>query len=432
MPATTLKRMALQELSTPDVAPVALPRQTRRQLSWEDISTLIAKPPPIGELAGDPLSRLGLSPEDLNKDFDDPPGPVQYLGKAKYLNGANSVVTHMVDDSNEHLPTCLDAMDRYGIKATAFVTTGYKSVMPKLWPRLRQAVANGHEIGSHSRLHPCRMPPTSLSCFRSLTWDEVDGSRKDILEHAHQCYVWSWAYPCGHCANHRFIQRKIASAGYLVARAYPDELEDRHVVPDLQTYDSNPYAARYTQVVQKSYTKLVPDKGELTISGLTDLPRLNAKFDEVHANGGIYSFLSHPQMLDYGPESFYEQHLSHLAGRDDIWYVPIGPLYAYRKLFEETQVQGLKAKTRATRRARFAVFNHLDGEIYNGSITLKFRTSGVTTIKIVVDGKALEERAGGQVDRWDGQYFRISGEDLLVTLRPNAIVEFQLPDRGHS
>lgn len=356
MPATTLKRMALQGLSTLDAAPETLPRHTdgqlswqlQWQLSWEDISTLIAKPAPIGELAEDPLSRHGLSPEDLDEDLDHSSGPVQYLGKAKYLNGANSVVTHMVDDSNEYLPTCLDAMDRFGIKATAFVTTGFKSVMPKLWPRLRQAVANGHEIGSHSRLHPCRVPPTSLSCFRALTWDEIDGSRKDILEHTHQSYVWSWAYPCGHCANHRFIQRKIARAGYLVARAYPDELEDRHVVPDLQTYDSNPYAARYTQVVQKSYTKLVPDKGELTISGLTDVSRLNAKFDEVHANCGIYSFLSHPQMLDYGPDSFYERHLSHVAGRDDIWYVPIGPLYAYWRLSDQTQVQALKTTTKMT------------------------------------------------------------------------------------
>jgi hypothetical protein len=297
--------------------------------------------------------------------------------------------------------------------------------MPRLWPRLRQAVANGHEIGSHSRRHPCRTRDTSFSCFWALTWDEIDGSRKDILEHTHQSYVWSWAYPCGNCANHQFIQRKIALAGYLTARAYPEELQDHHVLPDLQTYDSNPYAARYTQVVQKSYTKVVPHKGELTVSGQTDVPLLNDKFDEVHAACGIYSFLSHPQMLDYGRESFYERHLAHIGGREDIWYVPMGPLYGYRSLAEQTLVQLLKP---AGAVARFAVFNRLDSKVYSGSITLRFRASMAT--RVIVDGKELSERVAGPVERWDGQYFRRDGGDLLVTIRPNTIVEFRVPNAG--
>ena len=155
--------------------------------------------------------------------------------------------------------------------------------MPKLWPRLRQAIANGHEIGSHSRRHPCRIPDSASFCFRALTADEIEGSRDDILENTDQPYVWSWAYPCGNCAGREFVQRKLARAGYLMARGYPDELQNLHVAPDLQTYDTNPYAARYTQVVQKGYPKSVPGKGEVTISGRTDVPLLNAKFDEVYA-----------------------------------------------------------------------------------------------------------------------------------------------------
>ena len=222
---------------------------------------------------------------------------------------------------------------------------------------------------SHSRRHPCRIPETSFYCFRALTWDEIAGSRDDILENTGQPYVWSWAYPCGNCAGQEFIQRKIAQAGYLIARAYPDELQGLHAVPDLQTYDSNPYAARYTQVVQKGYPKKVPGNGEVNISGRTDVPLLNAKFDEVYAGGGIYSFMTHPQMIDYGGDSFYERHLAHLAGREDVWYVPMGPLYAYRALSEHTRVEALRT---AGRGARFAVFNQLDRKVYNGSITSGF------------------------------------------------------------
>ena len=311
--------------------------------------------------------RLGISEDQFGS-----PGSIDFAGIAPYLNGARSVVAHTVDDSNEQLPACLDAMDGYGIKATAFVTTGYRSLMPRLWPRLRQAIANGHEIGSHSRRHPCAARDTRVRCFTALTWDEIDGSRRDILENTGQPYVWSWAYPCGSCADCPLIQRKIARAGYLMARAYPDEFHDGHVVPDLQTYDSNPYAARYTQAVQSGYSKALANRGEIAVSGRTDVPLLNAKFDEVYAAGGIYTFITHPQMIDHGRDNFYERHLAHVAGRDDIWYVPMGPLYAYRTLSTHTRVQALKNGAAI---ARFAVFNRLDSRVYNGSITLKFRAA---------------------------------------------------------
>jgi hypothetical protein len=248
----------------------------------------------------------------------------------------------------------------------------------------------------------------------------VEGSRDDILEHTSQPYVWSWAYPFGNCSGHAFVQYKIALAGYLVARTYPGELKGGHLVPDLQTYDANPYAARYTQVVQNGYTKLVPKKGEVAIPGRNDPRLLNAKFDEVHAGGGIYSFVSHPQMLEYGPEGFYERHMAHIGGRDDVWYVPMGPLYAYRILAEQTSVRQLKSRDAL---ARFGIFNQLDPKIYNGSISLEFETS--EPVRVIANGRELAECASGPVDRWDGQYYRRVDGRVLLTTAPNTIVEFR-------
>jgi peptidoglycan/xylan/chitin deacetylase (PgdA/CDA1 family) len=392
-------------------------------LSWKDFPGLTAKPSPINGIVEEPLGQLGVSP----KEFGVSAGPVEFLGKTQYLNGAKAVVSHTVDDSHELLLACLDVIDQHGIKTTAFVSTGYRSIMPKLWPRLRQAIANGHEIGSHSRRHPCRPPETPFYCFRALTWNEIAGSRDDILENTDQPHVWSWAYPCGNCAGRKFIQQKIARAGYLTARGYPDEFQGLHAVPDLQTYDSNPYAARYTQVVQKGYSKVVPGKGEVAISGRTDVSLLNEKFDEVYAGGGIYSFLAHPQMIDYGPDSFYERHLAHLAGRNDIWYVPMGPLYAFRTLSEQTRIEALKT---AGGGARFVVFNQLDRKVYNGSITLRFRSS--TAMQVKVSGSDLPERESGPAAHWNEQYFRRDGGDLLVTVRPNSVVEFRPSTSGKS
>jgi hypothetical protein len=49
--------------------------------------------------------------------------PVHFAGKTKYLNNAHAVVSHSIDDSTKYVSNCIDAMDKYGIKATIFVST---------------------------------------------------------------------------------------------------------------------------------------------------------------------------------------------------------------------------------------------------------------------------------------------------------------------
>lgn len=205
----------------------------------------------------------------------------------------------------------------------------------------------------------------------------------------------------------------MARAGYVTARAFQE-------ASDLQTYDANLYATRFTQIVQKSYTGVDPRWGLQVIPGRSDVREVNAKFDEVYAAGGIYSFVSHPQLLDYGPDGFNERHLAYIGGRKDVWYVPTGPLYAYRVLFDHTSVRQLASKGA---RARFVVFHRLDPDIFNGSITLEFQTSA--PVQLIAGGQMLSERAAGPVQRWDGQYYRRVGDNLLLTVRPGTIVEFQ-------
>ena len=346
---------------------------------------------------------------------------VRFIGKTKYLNNAHAVVAHTIDDSTKYVTNCIDAMDQYGIKATIFVSTEQDPAPEdrfftqlqvwNLWPRLRQAVDSGHEIGSHSRTHPCGRPDNEAFCSAAYTDYEVTGSRDDILRRTRQPYVWTWCYPCGHCADHDFIQKKIAAAGYIVARNYPGEAQDRHIRPDLQTWDSNPYNAAYTQVVQK--------RGGAAKSEIIDVAVLDAKFDEVYQRGGIYNFMSHPQWLDYGPEGFYERHLAHISRRRDVWYVPMGPLYAYHTIFERTEVRPLSS---GAAKASFAVSNKLDPKIYNGSITLEFRAPA--GMAILSNGRRLAERTNEMTDRWNQEYLRRDGDHLYVTVLPNTTLEF--------
>ena len=277
---------------------------------------------------------------------------------------------------------------------------------------MRKAITDGHELGSHSRQHPCKRPDTEEFCSTAYTDYEIAGSRDDILRETKQPYVWTWCYPCGNCANYDFIQKKIAAAGYIVARNYPNEAQDGHIRPDLQTWDTNPMNAAYTQVVQK--------RGGAARSEVIDVAKLNGKFDEIYEKGGIYNFMSHPQWLDYGSDGFYEKHLSHISRRRDVWYVPMGPLYAYHTLTERTEVKMISP---GHAKAQFSVANTLSPKIYNGSLTLEF--TAPEGVEVYVKGKRLPARTDFVADRWDAEYWRREGTHVFVTVRPNTIVEFR-------
>lgn len=331
----------------------------------------------------------------------------EFVGPAKYLNGARAAVTHTIDDSTRFVPAAIDAMDKYGIKATIYVSTKREPIS-QLWPRLQQAIDNGHEIGSHSRTHQCKWPDDEQFCSAAYSESEIRGSRDDILANTRQPYVWSWCYPCGNCASQKPIQDRLAAAGYLVARNYPDEAKGGCLVPDLQTWATEPLNAAFTQSVQK--------KGGIAPAGRTDVPELNAKFDEVFGNGGIYHFLSHPQWLDYGPDAFYEQHMKHIGGREEIWYVPLGPLYAYQTLTKSVTVTG--------KGRRFRIATALDPKIYNGSVTLEFKIAA-RRVHPRFNGAPLPLREPAPLDRWTGAYYRTAAGRVFVTVPPNGTLEFR-------
>jgi peptidoglycan/xylan/chitin deacetylase (PgdA/CDA1 family) len=382
----------------------------------------------VGILDGNPLERLGISAGELRASSVNP--TIRYAGITRFINKTRAVVTGTLDDSTEHVPKAIDALDRYGIKATIAVST-LREPISRLWPRLRQAVDAGHEIGSHSRRHQCQWPDTESFCREAYSQDEIAGSRDDILAHTEQPYVWTWVYPCGNCADYEFIHLRLNRAGYLVARNYPDERRGGILVPDLQTWALDPYNAAFTQVAQK--------KGGVAPAGRTDVADLNAKFDEVYkgesrnpsrslnrtAEGGIYHFMSHPQWLDYGADKFFEQHLSYLGGRPDVWYVPLGPLYGYQIVRESTVVSPIGSKEGWE---RFAVYNRLDPAIFNNSITIEFLVPAARKVEIRSGGKPVAERAGQLTDRWNQEYFRREGDSILLTIRPNTILELRSPE----
>jgi len=358
-------------------------------------------------------------------------GVVHFVGKTKYLNNARAVVVHTIDDSTKLVVDTADAMDKYDIKGTFFISTEQDPPPEErffnqlqvwlLWPRMQKAVENGHEVGAHAVTHPCSRPQSDTTsdtykafCEANYNDAELLASRDTILKRTTQPYVWTWAYPCGHCANLEVIQKRIAAAGYIVARNYPGEALGLHIRPDLQTWASNPYDAPYTQVVQKQGGRRGAEAPPI------DVASLDAKFDEVYEKGGIYHFMSHPQSLDFGPDGFYEKHLSHISRRPDVWYVPMGPVYAFKTIVDRTDVRQL---SNGGAKARFAVSNTLDRKIYSGSLTLEF--TAPPTISVLSGGAKLAERGKAVTDRWNEEYVRREGDRLFVTVRSNTTLEFR-------
>jgi len=377
-----------------------------KRLALSDLQTCLSAPKPIGIRGGDALERLGIGPDEVQPP--DPSAAVRFIGITKYLNGSKAVVTHTADDSSPKVPDTIAALDRYDIKATFFISTR-RGPVEELWPLLAKAANNGHEIGSHARTHPCQFPPSRSFCTLAYSDDELRGSRDDILAHVGQPHVWSFAYPCGLCSEYPFVRDKLAHAGYLVARIYPDEENGGHLLPDMNTWDTNRYQATYTQAVQ--------NKGGIAPDGRTDVAEINAKFDEVYQSGGIYNFLTHPNWLDFEEDAFYQRHLQYIARRDDIWYVPMGPLYAYQTATEHTKVHPLG-------QGRFAVVHDLDTGVFPNSVTLEFEISA-DVAQVKATDRIIAASLAGPTYGWDREFYRVAGNRLFVTLQPNTVLDIR-------
>ena len=113
-------------------------------------------------------------------------------------------------------------MDKYGIKATIFVSTEQDPApedrffnqlqVRDLWPRLRQASTTVTRSVRTRASIPASAPIREAWCSAAYSDYEVTGSRDDILRLTQQKYVWTWCYPCGNCANYESIQKRIAGS----------------------------------------------------------------------------------------------------------------------------------------------------------------------------------------------------------------------------
>lgn len=115
-------------------------------------------------------------------------------------DGARAAVSLSFDDARlSQVDVGLPILDRNGVKATFFLVPSNAEARQQRW---KQAVANGHEIGSHSLDHPCtgNFAWSRAKALEDFTLEQMRRQLAGANERLHTMLGVTpdtFAYPCG-------------------------------------------------------------------------------------------------------------------------------------------------------------------------------------------------------------------------------------------
>jgi hypothetical protein len=158
----------------------------------------------------------------------------------RWPEGKEIAVSLTFDDARLSQPDAgLDVLRSGGAKATFYLSPARAKQRMDGWKR---AIAEGHEIGNHSRSHPCsgNYGFSSANALEDYTLDRMAGELDGCTEDLRQMFgvkTVSFAYPCGQ----KFVGRGAALRSYvplvatrfLSGRGYLDESPNHPAVCDL-------------------------------------------------------------------------------------------------------------------------------------------------------------------------------------------------------
>ena len=114
--------------------------------------------------------------------------------------GKRAAISLTFDDARlSQIDRGIPLLDEYGVKATFYVSPKSMEQRRAGW---KAAVANGHEIGNHSLVHPCsgNFPFSRDKALEDYTLDQMRSELRqasDIIENQFGVRPVSFAYPCG-------------------------------------------------------------------------------------------------------------------------------------------------------------------------------------------------------------------------------------------
>jgi len=241
----------------------------------------------------------------------------KFDGITEYYDGRGVSVVFTIDDigaappwgGEENFTLASKAFAEAEVWWTAGFVTDYIS-SGSSWEVCQEGINRGFlEVASHSRTHPS----VPFGDYDS----EIGGSRDEIIEKldlpykkGSKKYVWCWIDPNG--VSDDTVQEKLGEYRYLVHR---------------MTYSNGGLATHYEEW---NYTYGVYDGASTSIyMDSSSLTELNNAFDSVYVSGGIYHAWGHVGMDGWEPGMKGYEHIQHVKGKKDVWYVGFGHLYAY-------------------------------------------------------------------------------------------------------
>ena len=126
--------------------------------------------------------------------------PGQARGEFSWPEGKHMALSLTFDDARlSQADKGIPLFDRYGVKATFYISPGAMMERLEIW---QQAAQNGHEIGNHSLHHPCsgNFPWARNRALENYTVEkmraELDSASR-LIKELLGAYPVSFAYPCG-------------------------------------------------------------------------------------------------------------------------------------------------------------------------------------------------------------------------------------------
>jgi hypothetical protein len=265
---------------------------------------------------------------DIYVKISDPKGngiPITYVGITDFYDNRRVVVCWTIDDvgmtpdGNTNFLAASRAFADAQVWWTPSINTEswwWGIIESGNYSVYQIGINNGFtEMSAHSRTHP--QPPYA-------DYDaEIGGCKDDIINHLDlpykkgmKEYVWSWVEPSGE--SDAMVLQKLGEYKYLASRTV--------AIPNTDIWQGTGGASPWASfdAVNNLYARAVPS----VFLDAYSLANANTVFDKVHASGGIYLVYGHIGSSWNVGDQYYE-HLQHVKGKADVWYVGFGQTYAY-------------------------------------------------------------------------------------------------------
>ena len=288
----------------------------------------------------------------------------------------SAAISLTFDDAMEtHLDNVGPILQKYGLRATFFVTTGTEAWRKRL-PEWQGLAAQGHEIGGHTVHHPClleRIEPHAQDYTPQMMEAEVRDSGQAILEEIRGAHGLTFAYPCGNM-----------SFGPPQDQARNAALYQRYIAEHF--FAARSYGWVGTVAPEELSVLSVPDLG---FTAGQDFRGLLAMADPGLRNHrwGVFTFHGvGGQWLSVTSEALDEL-TAYLARHPEIWTATFGDVIRY---IQESKALAIHRAGSAGDPVQFELTWPLDAQIFNVPLTLKWQLPGGRTSCLgSADGKPL-------------------------------------------